>query len=79
MVQQSVPQFAALQRSIAGHSVPYATNAVQAFSLPSDIVTPMADDGSQWLAMAIAHSEYQSRFNSLSSITVPHFYLHLAE
>jgi hypothetical protein len=47
MLQRSVPQIAALQQSIAGHSVPHAANAVQAFSLHSDIATPMADDGSQ--------------------------------
>jgi hypothetical protein len=65
MLQRSVPQIAALQWSIAGHSVPHAANAVQAFSLPSDVATPMANEGSQWLAMAIAHSECQSRFDSL--------------
>jgi hypothetical protein len=65
MLQRSVPQITTLQRSITGHSVPHAANAVQAFSLPSDVATPMADDSSQWLAMAIAHSECQSRFDSL--------------
>ncbi|KAJ7885895.1 hypothetical protein B0H14DRAFT_2563597 [Mycena olivaceomarginata] len=63
--QQAVPQIAALQLSIAGHSVPHAANAVQALSLPSNVATPMADDGSQRLAMAIAYCEYQSRLDSL--------------
>ncbi|KAJ7674333.1 hypothetical protein B0H14DRAFT_1000230, partial [Mycena olivaceomarginata] len=44
MLRRSLPQIAALQRC---HSVQHAANAVQAFSLPSDVATLMADDGSQ--------------------------------
>jgi hypothetical protein len=65
MLQQSVPHTAAFQPSIAGHCLPHATNAVQAFSLPLDVAPRMADDGSQRLAMAVARSECQSRFDSL--------------